>query len=152
MNTITQSQSVVPPPASDVEKKIVILLNEDLPRGAAANRCAVLATGLAARHPEILGRDLVTADGQTLPGFTKQPIVVLAASAGQDLNDLASQAKLMGCTTLVFLSRAQGMRSYDAYAESVAGTPAAGLDTDACLIFGPKKAVNKLSGAMPSLK
>jgi hypothetical protein len=44
------------------------------------------------------------------------------------------------------------MRSYDAYVESVSTTPAAKLDVDACLIYGPKKAVNKLAGSLPSLK
>lgn len=125
---------------------------DSLPRGAAANHCAVLATGLVARHPEIMGRNLITSDGQEILGFTKQPIVVLAARPAQDLNDFAREAQSLGCTTLVFLGRAQGMRSYDAYVESVSTTPAAKLDVDACLIYGPKKAVNKLAGSLPSLK
>lgn len=131
--------------------RIALVLHPDLDRGAAGNRCAVLATGLAAHHPEIIGADLVTRDGLSLPGFTKVPIAILAGK-DRPLHELASQARALGCTTLVFLSRAQGMRSYDAYAESVAQSGCDELDIDAFAIFGTKKAVNSLVGALPCLR
>jgi hypothetical protein len=131
--------------------RIALVLHPDLDRGAAGNRCAVLATGLAAHHPEIIGADLITKDGLSLPGFTKVPIAVLAAK-DQPLHELATRARALGCTTLVFLSRAQGMRSYNAYAESVAQSASDELDVDAVAVFGPKKAVNSLVGALPCLR
>lgn len=131
--------------------RIAVVLDQSLDRGAAGNRCAVLSTGLAARHPEIIGSDLVTADGVPLPGFTKVPMAVLMGK-DQPLLELANRARGLGCTTLVFLARAQGMRSYDAYRDSVAQTQAADLDVDAFAIFGPKKAVNSVIGALPCLR
>jgi hypothetical protein len=131
--------------------RIALVLHPDLDRGATGNRCAVLATGLAAHHPEIIGADLITKDGLTLPGFTKVPIAVLAGK-DEPLHELASRARALGCTTLVFLSRAQGMRSYNAYAESVAQSASSELDVDAVAVFGPRKAVNSLVGALPCLR
>lgn len=52
-----------------------------LGKGESANRAAVLSTGLAARHPEIIGGSLVTKDGIDLLGFTKVPIIVLEAES-----------------------------------------------------------------------
>ncbi|HEY2360417.1 MAG TPA: DUF2000 domain-containing protein [Candidatus Angelobacter sp.] len=131
--------------------RIAIVLAQELDRGATGNRCAVLATGLTALHPEIVGKDLKTADGESLPGFTKVPITVLTTK-GQSLQEMASQARAAGCTTLVFLSRAQGMRSYEAYCESVAESLASDLDVDAMLIYGVKKRVASITGALPCLR
>jgi len=131
--------------------RIAFVVEASLDRGAASNRCAVLGTGLANKHPEIIGPDLGTADYLQLPGFTKVPIAILT-NKDQPLRDLARRARESGCTTLVFLSRAQGMRSYDAYRESVAQTSSADLDVDALAIFGPKKSVNSVVGALPCLR
>lgn len=134
-----------------VTHRIAFVLNPSLDRGASSNRCAVLATGLAARHPEILGWDLTTLDGVQLAGFTKVPAAVLTVK-DQTLRDLAKRAQDLGCTVLVFLSRAQGMRSYSAYASSVSGSEWAELDVDAFAVYGPKKAVNSVAGALPCLR
>ena len=141
-----------PPDPLALEMKIALVMRADLDRGAVANRGAVMATGLALRHPEIVGPDLVTRDGLTLPGFTKVPIVVLAAREEPPLSSLAQRAREKGLTTLVFLSRAQGMRSYEAYSDSVADSDAADLDVDALLVYGPRKAVNQVTGNLPALR
>ncbi len=155
---MTTSLQPVPPTTNTVSvdemaltHRIALVMDPSLDRGAAGNRCAVLATGLVARHPEIIGSDLATSDGLQLFGFTKVPIAVLAGK-GQPLRELASRARESGCTTLVFLSRAQGMRSYDAYKQSIAQTPSSELDVDAVAVLGPKKTVNSLVGALPCLR
>jgi len=134
-----------------VEMKIALVMSADLDRGAVANRGAVLATGLAMRHPEIVGPDLTTQDGTTLFGFTKVPIVVLAGRE-EPLVLLEARAREKGLTTLVFLSRAQGMRSYQAYRDSVAASEAADLDVDAVLLYGPRKTVTQITGSLPALR
>ncbi|HYX30774.1 MAG TPA: DUF2000 family protein, partial [Pyrinomonadaceae bacterium] len=92
--------------------RIALVLDPSLDRGAVGNRCAVLSTGLASRHPEIIGEDLITADHLSLPGFTKVPMAVLMTKE-QSLREIANRARERNCTTLVFLARAQGMRSYE---------------------------------------
>ena len=63
--------------------KIAIVVDPAIATGAIANRCAVLATGLAAHRPEIIGGDLGTADGRNLLGFTQVPISVLRHAASR---------------------------------------------------------------------
>lgn len=147
------TQTVTPPPEAQLATthRIAVVIDPSLDRGSVGNRCAVLATGLGYRHPEIIGPDLVTRDNVSLPGFTQVPISVLVGK-GQSLRELAKRAHELGCTTLVFLSRAQGLRSYQAYRESVSETDAADLDVDAFAVFGPKKAVNSVVGALPCLR
>lgn len=140
-----------PPDELALQMKIALVMHADLDRGAVANRGAVLATGLAMRHPEIVGPDLETQDGKVLFGFTKVPIVVLS-SREEPLVTLEARAREKGLTTLVFLSRAQGMRSYQAYRDSVASSGAADLDVDAVLLYGPRKTVNQVTGSLPALR
>ena len=132
--------------------KIALVISPDLDIGQAANRSAVLASGLAAHHPEIIGEDILTADGIRLPGFTKVPIVVLSAKDSASINILSEKGRKLGCTVLIFLTRAQGLRSYQAYIASVGKTPAENLDVDAFIIYGAKKAVNKVTGNLPILR
>jgi hypothetical protein len=134
------------------ENKIAIVVAPSLGKGTAANRSAVLATGLAARHPEVIGPDLTTADGITLPGFTKVPIAVLTAKANANVPEIASKARQLGCTTLVFLSRAQGLQSYHEYTKYIAGLSEQNLDIDAVIMYGSKKQVNRITGNLPLLR
>ena len=142
----------IPPDQLAIERKIALIMAPAVGRGASDNRAAVLATGLAAKHPEIIGEGMTTADGHELLGFTKVPIVVLSAIEGIELREIAEKATKSGCTSLVFMTRAQGLRSYEAYRQSVSVSTAEELDVDACILFGPKKAVNRLVGSLPSLR
>lgn len=58
----------------------------------------------------------------------------------------------MGCTALVFLSRAQGMRSYSGYVDSVAGSRRNALDIDAVIVYGAKKSINRITGNLRMLR
>jgi hypothetical protein len=135
-----------------VEGKIVLVLSPDLAPGQMANRAAVLATGLTARHPEIVGADTPTLDGTPLPGITKVPIAVLRAPEAEALPILSAKARSLACTTLVYLSRAQGLRSYAEYERSISHTPTGALDVEAFIAYGPKKKISKVTGSLPLLR
>lgn len=134
------------------EVKIVIVVKSTLGIGLAANRAAVLATGLAAHVPNMIGQNLTTKDGATLLGFTQIPIPILAARPETSFLEMAKRSEQLGCQVLVFLTRAQGMRSYDEYIRSVAQTDFAELDIDAVAIYGDPKSVTKLTGNLPALR
>jgi hypothetical protein len=134
------------------EYKAVIVLSPRLTIGPAANRAAVLSTGLVAHAPEIIGQNPCTKDGISLLGFTKVPIPILTSRPDQSLLELADEGKKRNCITIVFLSRAQGMRSYDEYLRSISGTNYADLDVDAVALYGTKKAINSLTGNLPALR
>ena len=136
----------------NADLKIVIVVNANLGRGLAANRAAVLATGLAANVAHMIGKNLRTKDGITLLGFTQIPIPILSSQSETSFLELAKRSEQLGCKVIVFLTRAQGMKSYEEYTASVAQTNYADLDIDAVAIYGNKKLVTKATGNLPSLK
>lgn len=132
--------------------KIVIVVAQHLGIGLAANRAAVIATGLAAHVPNMIGSNATTKDGKGVLGFTQIPMPILVARPDVSLLDLAQKSEGAGCTTIIFLARAQGMRSYKEYLESIKQTEYKDLDIDAVGIAGETKQVTKLTGNLPSLR
>ena len=138
--------------SNDPNNKAVIVVSSRLEKGAAANRAACLATGLVGGKPEMIGTDLKTKDGQIILGFTQIPIPILTCKPEQSLLEMADKAKGLDCKVYLFLTRAQGMRSYEEYRQSVAETKYADLDVDGIAISGPNKAVNSVTGSLPMLR
>ncbi len=81
--------------ATETENKLVIVINVDLAIGLAANTAAVLVLSVGAKHPELIGTDIVDGSGQTHLGITTIPIPILAANT-QKLTDIVQ--KLHGST------------------------------------------------------
>jgi hypothetical protein len=138
--------------SNDPNNKAVMVLSPNLEKGPAANRAACLATGLIGGKPEMIGPDLITKDGQTILGFTQIPIPILTCKPEQSLLEMADKAKNLDCAVYLFLTRAQGMRSYEEYKVSVAQTNYADLDVDGIAIYGPNKVVNSVTGSLPMLR
>jgi len=132
--------------------KVVIVVADSLGRGLAANRAAVLATGLAAHVPSIIGQNLMTKDRKELLSFTQVPIPILCSKPDTNFIELAKRSEELGCKVIVFLTRAQGMRSYEEYRLSVAQSSYSELDIDAIAIYGEIKPVTKATGNLPSLR
>jgi hypothetical protein len=89
---------------------------------------------------------LTTADGRSLQGITKVPMAVLAAEDTAHVGRLTLKADQLGCTLMVYLARAQGLRSYEAYQRSIAQDRFDELNVDAVILYGPKKSINKITG------
>lgn len=136
----------------DNNLKIVIVIDSSLGIGLAANRAAVLATGLAAHVPSMIGTNLKTNDGKELLGFTQIPIPILASKPDTSFITLAQKSEELGCHIIVFLRRAQGMRSYEEYKESVGQSKYSELDIDGLAIWGEAKLVTKVTGNLPALR
>ena len=134
------------------DKKIVIVISAQLEIGQAANRAAVLATGLAAHVPNMIGIDVTTKDGKTLLGITQMPIPILTTKPDTSLSNLANKSQELGCMVILFLSRVQGMTSYDEYIQSISQTNYQDLDIDAIALYGDKKSITKITGNLPSLR
>jgi hypothetical protein len=136
----------------DNNLKIVIVVSSTLGIGLAANRAAVLATGLAAHVPNMISDNPVTKDGISLLSFTQIPIPILATKPDTSFFEIAKKSEDLGCKTIVFLTRAQGMRSYEEYKNSISLTNYPDLDIDAVAIWGDSKSVTKITGNLPSLR
>ncbi len=134
------------------DKKIVIVISANLEIGQAANRAAVLATGLAAHVPHMIGVDVATKDGHTLLGITQIPIPILTTKPDTSLSVLAGKGQELGCMVIPFLSRVQGMTSYDEYIQSIGQSNYQDLDIDAIALYGDKKSVTSITGNLPALR
>jgi hypothetical protein len=132
--------------------KVVIVVSSALGIGLAANRAAVVATGLAKHVSNMIGPNITTKDGKLLLGITQIPIPILSARSDVSFMELVKKADKLNCQVVLFLTRAQGMRSYEEYIKSVAETSFNDLDIDAVGIYGDPKAVTKLTGNFPALR
>jgi hypothetical protein len=135
----------------DVPARCVIVVDEALPAGLAANAAAVLALTLGARAPGLRGPDVDDADGARLPGLIDRGLPILKAPAAQ-LGALRSRAAEAGVEVIGFPRFGQETTDYEAFREHVEQTPTAELDYLGLLFAGPKRAVNKLTGSLPLLR
>ena len=130
--------------------KCVIVLDADLPLGLIANTAAVLALSLGSRLP-IVGPDNQDASGSLHSGLTKIPVPILRSDASS-LKALREKATaLEGVFVVDVTDAAQTTTNYQDYTQKLAGSTAESLRYLGLALFGPKKSVNKLVGALPLL-
>jgi hypothetical protein len=134
-----------------VPERCVIVLDEGLPPGLAANAAAVLAVTLGARAPGLLGADIEDADGGQHPGLIDRGLPILKAPL-RELGAIRARAVEAGVAVVGFPRFGQETTDYAAYGERIAGTATAELHYLGLLISGPKRAVNRLTGSLPLLR
>ncbi len=137
--------------SANIEKKLVVVINTDLEIGLVANTAAVLALSLGARHPELIGSDLLDGSGQQHLGITTVTIPILAAD-GSTLTGLVQKLKKTDVELVSFSKIAQSIHSYDEYSQKLRETPGEKIEYSGIALFGPKKAINSLVGSLPRLK
>jgi hypothetical protein len=128
-------------------ERLVIVLNESLPAGKAANAAAVLAMTLGQRHPELIGSPLEIADGKTYPGLTPLGISVLSGS-DEDLKSVLVNGTSRGCDITVFPLEGQQTTHYEAFLEAVALQTEGSLQLLGIALAGEKKSVRKVVGKL----
>lgn len=150
----TEANTLNPVPAVQRDAgpaRCVIVVDETLPPGLAANAAAVLAVTLGARAPGLLGGDIRAADGTRLPGLIDRGLPILKAPAA-DLGALRARAVEAAVDVIGFPRFGQATIDYEAFRERIAQTATADLDYLGLLLSGPKRAVNKLTGSLPLLR
>lgn len=130
--------------------KPVIILDETLPTGLKTNFAAILGMSLGRLHPDLIGADTPTQDGEVLAGITTVALPVLGAPAS-DLPALFSAAADLPLR-LAYMRAAFEARDYADYTARIAATPLAGHAPQAILLAGPRKAVDRLCGRLPLLR
>ncbi|EIC86086.1 DUF2000 domain-containing protein [Serratia sp. M24T3] len=128
-------------------ERLVIVLNQDLPSGKAANAAAVLAMTLGQRHPELIGEPLDIADGKSYPGLIPLGISVLSASE-QELTNLMIDGGAKGCDVTIFPADGQQTTHYLEFRQAVAIQTEQQLVLLGVAIAGDKKVVRKLVGKL----
>lgn len=138
-------------PTRSARLKWVVVVDESLPGGRAANAAVCVAAATSTAVAGLLGPDAVDASGSVHPGLPWAGCTVVAASPEQLR---AIRAKAAGSAD-VFVAdmpaAAQSTRVYDEYLSDVAGTSSDDLDLVALSIVGPRNRVDRLVGRLPLL-
>jgi hypothetical protein len=134
-----------------MSERCVIVVDEDLPAGLAANAAAVLALTLGAREPDLVGEDFVDADAQAHPGLIPIGLPILRASR-DELVELRRRAGADGVSVVDFPVFGQRTNDYDEFRGMVAATPAAELSYLGVAVSGPRRAVRRLTGGLALLR
>jgi hypothetical protein len=134
-----------------MSERCVIVVDQDLPAGLAANAAAVLALTLGAREPDLVGADLIDADERTHPGLIPIGLPVLRASR-DELTELQRRAGENGVSVIDFPAVGQQTTDYDEVRATVARTPTAELTYLGVAVSGGQRAVRRLTGRFALLR
>lgn len=139
---------------SEKDIKCVIVLNEKLPLGVAANTSTILGITLGKKIPEIVGQDVLDFSGKNHLGISTIPVPVLKGTeeALKKLREKLYTDYYEDMIVADFSDIAQGCNVYSQYIEKAAITPEEEHTYFGLAICGNKKKVNKLTGSMPLLR
>ena len=135
-------------------KKCVMIIDSELPVGVIANTSAILGVTLGKHFPEQVGEDVADATGKMHLGIITIPIAILKESK-ESLKKLREQLYGPEYGDLVvvdFSDVAQGCNIYSEYVAKAASVPEEDRTYMGIAIFGDKKKVNSLTGALSLLR
>ena len=132
------------------QSKAVVVVNETLPIGLKANVASVLCMSLGRERPEVVGETVVSADGVAFPGITRIPVPILTATAYAVASLRIRAADIDFC--VAFTGAALTTKTYDEYRVLLSSEQSSTMDVHGVLLFGERKAVNKLVGQFPLLR
>ena len=134
--------------------KTVMIIDKELPLGLIANTAAVLGISLGAAAPEIVGPDVLDADGKVHRGITNKTIPILGGTKEQ-LGQIRSRLvtdEFAEVRVVDFSDVAQSSLDYDYYSGRIAGTAGDKLSYLGLCLYGPDKKINKLTGSIGLLR
>lgn len=131
--------------------KIVMILNNHLPKGLAANAAAVLGVTLGRLSPRIVGSDVTDASHAVHRGITTKSIPVLGADDAL-LKQIYKDAQGIETITLIDFNRiAQACRTYEEYTEKLSRIRTDAMDFSGLCLCGPTRAIDALTRDLPLL-
>lgn len=133
--------------------KAVIIVDAELPPGVITNTAAILGMSLGKKYPEIVGRNLINKDKEIHEGITIIGLPILSADK-EKLKSIRDNAKQF--ENQIFevnvLNLTRSTRSYEEYAEKLEQVANQDLEYQGILLYGEKKAINKLTGNLSLFK
>lgn len=135
-------------------EKCVMIIDETLPIGLAANTAAILGITLGKRLPELVGSDVRDKDGRAHLGIISFPLPVLRGSREslRALRQRLCQPDFQGLTVVEFSDLAQSCRTYDEFMERMERVSEDSLTYLGPAICGECKKVVSLTGGMGLLR
>ena len=128
-------------------ERCVIVLDEGLAPGLAANAAAVLALTLGATVDGLAGPDLIDADRDVHPGLFERGLPVLGA-ARDALPQVRARALAAGVSVIDIPAVGQQTNDYDEVRAYVASTPTADLEYLGLALHGSRRAVSRVTGTL----
>jgi hypothetical protein len=138
--------------ATNGSLRLVVVVDESLPPGRAANATGMLTLTLGATVAGLPGAARVDANGDAHPGLIPQGLLVLRAPANR-LSQLRARAGASEDVGVInFPTDCQQTNDYDEVRRRVAAMPTAELRYLAVLLYGPRRAVSRLTGNLALLR
>jgi len=131
-----------------------MVIDGDLPLGLIANSAAVLGITLGEQHADIVGPDVLDKTGQCHMGITKLTIPILKGNKAliKELREKLYHAEFSEVTVVDFCDVAQICKTYNDFTEKISHLPEEDLNYLGVALYGDKKLINKLTGAIPLLR
>jgi hypothetical protein len=129
--------------------RCVVVVNQELAPGLAANAAAVMAVTLGAKLPALVGEDFEDATGERHAGLITTGLPVLRAPAGE-LPALRHRAVEAEVGVVGFPASGQTTTDYQAFRAMVAQTEAP--DYLGLALYGPQRTLRRLTGSLPLLR
>lgn len=136
-----------------MDKKCVMIIDENLPLGLIANTTAVLAASLGKIDETIIGENVYDLENNIHSGIVTLPISILKGNQ-ELIRDLLKKVNNYDDEIFIidFSNLAQSCRSYPEYISKMKVTSEAMLKYSGICLYGNKKRINKLTGSLPLLK
>jgi hypothetical protein len=152
MSAVTPLPLLDPAPSpAALPERLVIVVDETLAPGLAANAAAVVAFTLGAQLPGLRGPDVADADGALLPGLIPVGLPILRAPSDA-LTALHAGAVEAGLGVVAMPVFGHQTNDYDEFRTLVARTPGAELRFLAVAVHGPRRRVGRLTGSFGLLR
>jgi hypothetical protein len=148
---MTAMTHAIAPQLAPAPERLVVVVDEELPPGLAANAAAVLAFTLGAQLPEFVGADYRDGDGSLHAGLIPVGLPILRAP-GATLPGLRERALAAGVSVVAFPTFGHRTNDYDEFRAFVARTPGAELRYLGLAFHGPRRPVAKLTGSLALLR
>lgn len=135
----------------DEGKRCVIVVDQGLPAGKAANAAAVIALTIGKKWPELAGADLVDASGVAHPGLIPIGIAILSAETAE-LPSIRAKAMQRALGVVDFPVQGQQTNDYEAFGLAVSRVETDQLHYVGVGVYGSRKDVGKIVGKYGLLK
>lgn len=139
---------------AEENKKCVLVLDAELPRGFLMNTAAILGITIGQKMPELVGAEVTDADKHVHAGIIQFPVPILRGDA-KLLMELRTQLfaqQFSDVTAVDFSELAQSCKTYTEYIRKMSVCPQEHLHYIGLAICGPSKKVNHLTGNLPLLR
>ena len=135
-------------------EKCVMIINQNLPAGVAANTAAIMGISLGKQKPQIVGPDVADKNGRYRPGIIEFPVPILKGSSEnmQEIYRKLLLPEFSSLTAIDFTDLAQSCRTYGEFIEKMARTGPGELRYLGMALLGPRHQVDRLTGSLPLLR